>query len=67
MAENKVVGFPQPEIAPEERARRLRVEADRLARLPIVKIFLRGRREVSMQAVYVVYVFFVNFFGVRHV
>jgi hypothetical protein len=29
--------------------------------------FYGGRRETSMQAVYVVYVLFVNFFGVRHV
>jgi hypothetical protein len=31
--DKKVVGFPQPEITPEERARRLRVEVERLARL----------------------------------
>jgi putative DNA primase/helicase len=31
---NKVVEFPPPEIAPEERARRLRVAVDRLAGLP---------------------------------
>ena len=29
--------FPQPEIAPEERARRLTVEVERLARLPNVE------------------------------
>jgi len=28
--DSKIVKFPQPEIAPEERARRLRVEVDRL-------------------------------------
>src|SRR5262249_243925 len=28
--DSKIVKFPQPEIAPEERARRLRVEMDRL-------------------------------------
>src|SRR5262245_4434501 len=33
----KVVDFPQPEIAPEEHSRRLRVEVDRLARLPTVE------------------------------
>jgi hypothetical protein len=30
---NKIIEFPQPEITPEERARRLRVEVERLARL----------------------------------
>jgi uncharacterized protein DUF3631 len=35
--DSKIVEFPQPEIAPEERARRLRVEVDRLAQLPLVE------------------------------
>jgi hypothetical protein len=38
--DSKIVEFPQPEIAPEERARRLRVEVDRLARLPPVEWML---------------------------
>jgi hypothetical protein len=44
---NKVVEFPQQEIAPEERARRLRVEVDRLARLPLVEwlFYLEGIAE----------------------
>jgi hypothetical protein len=44
---NSVVEFPQQEIAPEERARRLRVEVDRLARLPLVEwlFYLEGIAE----------------------
>jgi hypothetical protein len=34
---NKVVDFSKPEVAPEERARRLKVEVDRLASLPVVE------------------------------
>ena len=34
---NKVVEFSPPEIAPKERARRLRVEVDRLASLPVTE------------------------------
>jgi putative DNA primase/helicase len=33
----KVVEFPQPEITPEERARRLGIEVERLAGLPVVE------------------------------
>jgi hypothetical protein len=33
----KILGFPKAEVPPEERARRLRVEVDRLASLPAVE------------------------------
>ena len=33
----KSVEFPKAEASPEERARRLRIEVDRLARLPVVE------------------------------
>jgi Protein of unknown function (DUF3631) len=35
--DEKIVDFPQTEVAPEERARRLKVEVDRLAGLPRVE------------------------------
>jgi hypothetical protein len=34
---NKVIGFPTGELPPEERARRLTVEVERLAGLPVVE------------------------------
>ena len=33
----KIVEFPKAEIVPEERARRLKIEVDRLANLPVVE------------------------------
>ena len=35
--EKKIVDFPKAEVSPEERARRLKVEVDRLASLPPVE------------------------------
>ena len=36
--DEKIVEFPKPEeVTPEERARRLRIEVERLARLPTVE------------------------------
>jgi hypothetical protein len=45
--DSKIVEFPEPAIAPEERARRLRVEVDRLAQLPLVEwmFYLEGVAE----------------------
>jgi Protein of unknown function (DUF3631) len=33
----KILGFPKAEVAPEERARRLKIEVERLASLPVVE------------------------------
>ena len=33
----KIVEFPKAEVSPEERARRLKIEVDRLANLPVVE------------------------------
>ena len=33
----KIVEFPKAELPPEERARRLKMEVERLARLPVVE------------------------------
>jgi hypothetical protein len=37
MSDDKVVGSPKPELPPEERARRLKVDVDRLSSQPLVE------------------------------
>jgi hypothetical protein len=47
--DDKVVAFPASEVTPEERARRLRVEVERLARLPTVEWMFYASRDDHVQ------------------